>query len=112
MSIISRQLGDAPDGVSLQTRIDELVIQSYVVVGEPDLELVAGIVPPEAFESDADVHATAVTSAAQAAERVEEVLENVNPGDIAVFLCANPGAYQAALEALGINSVPGPDELN
>jgi|HigsolmetaAR203D_1030402.scaffolds.fasta_scaffold00001_192 hypothetical protein len=112
MSIISRQVGSAPDGISLQTRVDDMEIQCYVVVGEPDLELVTGIVPPEDFESGADVHAAAVTSAAQAGEQVEEVLENVSPGDIAVFLCANPGAYQAALDALGVDAAPGARELN
>jgi len=112
MSVISRQVGNAPDGVSLHTRIDDLEIQCYVVVGEPDLELVAGIVPAEAFESGADVHAAAVTNAAQAGEQVEEVLENVGPGDIAVFLCANPGAYQAALDALGMDAAPEAGELN
>src|SRR5690606_21763397 len=71
MSIISRQVGSAPDGISLQTRVDDMEIQCYVVVGEPDLELVTGIVPPEDFESGADVHAAAVTSAAQAGEQVE-----------------------------------------
>src|SRR5690606_19029642 len=98
--------------ISLQTRIDDLEIHCYVVVGEPDLELVAGIVPSEDFESGADVHAAAVTSAAHAGEQVEEVLENVSPGDIAVFLCANPGAYQAALDALGMDATPAAGELN
>lgn len=101
MSIISARTVDLAGGVALRTALDGEFIRSYVVVSPPDLDVIADIVPPAEVEAGGQIHATAVTDPASAAEQVGDVLDNINPGDIAVFLCASAAAYEAALQLLG-----------
>jgi len=100
-SQIARSL---PEGVVLDVSIEDLSFTAYVVVSEPDIELVADFVPAEQFSQDGDVHVTAVGDAAQARSQVEDLAFNMNPGDAAVFLCADRHAYNATLEELGQNT--------
>jgi len=102
MDMRSKRIADVPDGVELETSFEDASVTCYVVIGAADIDAVAGIVPEHRFQGEAQVHATAVERPRRAAERVEEVLENMNPGDIAVFLCADRPSYDAALEALGL----------
>jgi len=104
MDIISKRVADVPDGIELETSFDDASVTCYVVIGEPDLNAVAGIVPEHRFQEDAQIHATAVEGTAQAVDRIEEVLENMNPEDVAVFLCADRQAYDAALDVLGLEN--------
>ena len=101
MKAISRIIQTLENGVVLDVAIEELTCRAYVVVSEPDLEHVAHFVPASQFEQDGDVHVTAVSSAAEARQQVEDLAFNMNIGDAAVFLCQDDSAYQAILEELG-----------
>ena len=102
MNIISRQVAAIAGGVALETTLDGERIDAYVVTGVSDLEAVADIVPREKVEAGAEIHVTAVDAVDTAQEQVDQVLENLNPGDVAVFLCAHDDAYNAALDLLGL----------
>ena len=101
MKAISRVVQTLDQGVVLDVTIEDLTCQAYVVVSSPDLERVADFVPAERFEQEGDVHVTAVTSAADARQQVEDLAFNMNIGDTAVFLCLDDAAYQATVEELG-----------
>lgn len=102
MEIISAIVADIPDGVALDTTLDGELISSYVLLGVADLDVIADIVPAEKVAAGAQIHASGVDSIEVAQEQIDQVLENMNPGDIAVFLCANVDAYSAALDLLGV----------
>lgn len=101
MKAISRIIQTLEHGVLLDVTLEELTCRAYVVVSAPDLERVADFVPPSQFEQDGDVHVTAVASADEARQQVEDLAFNMNIGDTAVFLCQDEAAYQATLEELG-----------
>jgi hypothetical protein len=101
MSIMSARTADLTSGIVLRTTLDGEFIRSYVVVGPPDLDAIADIVPPTEVEAGGEIHATAVSDPASAPEQIGDVLDNINPGDIAIFMCANSAAYEAALQLLG-----------
>jgi hypothetical protein len=112
MSILSARTADLESGMALRTTLDGEFIRSYVVVGPPDLDAIADIVPRAEVEAGGEIHATAVSDPASAAEQVGDVLDNINPGDIAVFLCASPAAYEAALQLLGYDPARHDTELH
>lgn len=101
MSIMSVRTADLASGMALRTTFDGEFIRAYVVVSPPDLDAIADIVPRDEVEAGGEIHATAVSDPVSAPEQVGDVLDNINPGDIAVFLCGNPAAYEAALQLLG-----------
>jgi hypothetical protein len=101
MSIMSARAADLPAGMVLRTTLDGEFIRSYVVVSAPDLNAIADIVPREEVDAGGQIHATAVSDPVSAPEQVGDVLDNINPGDIAVFLCGTAAAYEAALQLLG-----------
>ena len=101
MKAHSRILRALDQGVVLDVTIEELTCSAYVVISPPDLELVAQIVPASQFEQEGEVHVTAVESADQARQQVEDLAFNMNIGDTAVFLCQDTAAYEATLEELG-----------
>lgn len=105
MKAFSRIIQALEQGVLLDVTIEELTCTAYVVVSPPDLERVAQIVPAARFEQDGDVHVTAVDSAEQARQQVEDLAFNMNIGDSAVFLCQDTAAYEATLDELGQSPV-------
>ncbi|WP_454689580.1 hypothetical protein [Achromobacter aloeverae] len=102
MEIISTRRQDIVGGMALHTTLDGEPIRAYAVISAPDLNAIAHIVPPEEVEAGGEIHATAVTDADSAESQVADVLDNINPHDIAVFLCADDAAYAAALAVLGL----------
>ncbi|WMD21401.1 hypothetical protein RAS12_03260 [Achromobacter seleniivolatilans] len=102
MEIVSRHIADVAGGVELLTTLDGEGITAYVVVGVNDLNAIADIVPVEKVEAGADIHASTVDNVDNAQEQIDQVLENMNPGDVAVFLCSSDDAYGAALDLLGL----------
>jgi len=98
--MISHSLALHPLGVVVDVVIEELRFKAYVVVSEPDINLVADFVPREQFDADGDLHVTAVADSSEAHSQIEDLAFNMNQGDAAVFLCADQAAYEAALEAL------------
>ena len=101
MDATSRIAGTLDNGVVLEVSIEDLRFTAYTVISEPDVNVVADFVPQEQFEADGDLHVAAVGRAEDADEQVGDVAFNMNPGDAAVFLCADAAAYQATLAALG-----------
>ncbi|VFR22481.1 hypothetical protein ANDA3_2023 [plant metagenome] len=112
MDIVSTKIADARGGVALESTVEGHVISTYVVISEADLNALAEIVPAEQFESDAQIHAAAVNNVDQAYDQVGEVLENMDPGDVAVFLCSEVETYDAALDVLGYDGDRTPASLN
>lgn len=102
MDIISTKIADINGGVALDTQLDGENVSTYVVTGVMDLEAIADIVPSEKVDAGAEIHVTLVEDGAMAEDQVDQVLENLNPGDAAVFLCADDGAYEATLDLLGL----------
>lgn len=102
MDIISKKTADIVGGVALETTLDGERIDSYVVTGVTDLEAIADIVPHEKVDAGADIHVTAIDALDTAQDQVDQVLENLNPGDVAVFLCVDDVTYNAALDLLGL----------
>jgi hypothetical protein len=101
MEISSTPSGDVENGVVLETLIDGEAVSVYVVIAPADLNAVANIVPIQTFESDAEIHATAIDKAGKVWDQIEEVIGNMNPGDVAVFLCSGEDTYDETLDALG-----------
>lgn len=106
MKAISRILHTLDHGVVLDVALEELTCRAYVVISAPDLERVADFVPASQFEQEGDVHVTAVSSADEARQQVEDLAFNMNIGDVAVFLCQDDAAYQATLDELGQHQLP------
>lgn len=102
MDIISTQTAEISGGVALETTIDGERISTYVVTGVSDLEAIADIVPHEKVDAGAEIHVTVVDAIDTAQDQIDQVLDNLNPGDVAVFLCADEDAYNAALDLLGL----------
>jgi hypothetical protein len=105
----SRLVDTLAHGAILDVTIEELQFRAYVVVSEPDIERVADFVPKEQFEQDGDVHVAAISDAGQAREQIQDIAFNMNPGDAAVFLCADHAAFRNALEELGQDPAGHPD---
>jgi len=102
MEILSTKVADINGGIALETTLDGERIDAYVVAGVSDLESIADIVPREKFDAGAEVHVTSVDDLESAQDQIDQVLENLNPGDVAVFLCVDEIAYNAALDLLGL----------
>lgn len=103
MKAYSRIIETLDQGVLLDVTIEELTCSAYVVISPPDIERVAQFVPASRFEEEGDVHVTAVDSADDARQQVEDLAFNMNIGDAAVFLCRDTAAYEATLDELGQN---------
>ena len=101
MEISSTLEAELPQGLAFRTTLDGELITTYVLSEVTDLNVIAEIVPCEKVDAGADIHANSVDSVELAQEQIDQVLENVNPGDVAVFLCANPAAYGATVALLG-----------
>lgn len=102
MDISSHLLAELANGVCLETRVDGQTIGTYVVLGPADLDAIADIVPRQRVEEGADIHAAAVDSVDGAQMEIDQVIENMNPGDVAVFFCADGDCYGAALDLLDL----------
>lgn len=87
-------------GLILNVTLEELTFIAYVVISEPDINLVADFVSREHFENG-DLHVTAVEGAGDARTQVQDLTFNMNIGDAAVFLCNDDVAYRETLEELG-----------
>lgn len=105
MKAFSHIIQTLDQGVVLDVTLEELTFRAYVVISAPDLELVADFVPASEFDQEGDVHVTAIDSADQARQQVEDLAFNMNIGDVAVFLCQNLAARSACLEELGQDPV-------
>lgn len=101
MNACSQINGTLENGMVLDVTIEDLQFTAYVVVSEPDINLVADFVPKEQFEQDGDVHVAAICGDDNAREQVQDIVFNMNIGDAAVFLCEDSQSYTDILHELG-----------
>ena len=93
-------------GVLLDVVADDLAVRAYVVIAPTDLSYVETLVPSSVFESGAQVHVGNVTDAGDHSDQVVQLLENMDIGDVAVYLCEGSIAYAQALSVLGVTENP------
>ncbi len=107
----SEVIASLATGLVLAVTIEDLEFTAYIAVSEPDINLVADLVPAERFEQGGDLHVTAVSQPGEARQQIEDMAFNMNPGDAAVFLCADPATYRQVLGELGQDDIRA-DRLN
>jgi hypothetical protein len=101
--MIQSQLAENVEGgVLLDVSADDLNVRAYVVIASVDLAVVEKLVPVSVFESGAQVHVAGMQVNTDITEEVIQILENMSPQDIVVFLCENAVVYGETLAVLGI----------
>ena len=102
LMIQSQVAENVEGGVLLDVSADELNVRAYVVISTVDLAVVEKLVPVSVFESGAQVHVAGMQVDTDITEEVIQILENMSPQDIVVFLCENALVYGETLAVLGI----------
>lgn len=88
-------------GVLLDVSADDLTVRAYVVISTIDLSVVEKLVPAVVFESGVQVHVAGIQRNTDIAEEVIQILENMAPQDIVVYLCEDALTYGECLAVLG-----------
>lgn len=88
-------------GVLLDVSADDLTVRAYVVISAIDLSVVEKLVPAVVFESGVQVHVAGIQRNTDIAEEVIQILENMAPQDIVVYLCEDALTYGEYLAVLG-----------
>lgn len=88
-------------GVLLDVSADDLTVRAYVVISAIDLSVVEKLVPAVVFESGVQVHVAGIQRNTDIAEEVIQILENMAPQDIVVYLCEDELTYGECLAVLG-----------
>lgn len=102
LMIQSKLIKPIEGGVLLDVSADTLTVNAYVVISAIDFSVVERLIPTEVFESGAQVHVAGIQSNTDIAEEVIQILENMSPQDIVVYLCEDALAYGKCLAILGI----------
>lgn len=102
LMIQSKLIKPIEGGVLLDVSADTLTVSAYVVISAIDFSVVERLIPTEVFESGAQVHVAGIQSNTDIAEEVIQILENMSPQDIVVYLCEDALAYGECLAILGI----------
>ncbi|CAN1539461.1 hypothetical protein MCEGE14_01717 [Burkholderiaceae bacterium] len=101
--MIKSQLAQAVEGgVLLDVSADALTVRAYVVISKIDFSVVEKLIPAEVFASGAQIHVAGIQSNTDIAEEVIQILENMSPQDIVVYLCEDALTYGECLAVLGI----------
>lgn len=111
MAVLGQQLTHMPfesqiichldQGMVLDIELEGLSFRAYVAMRSADVEEVAALVPPEQFDSDTDIHVAAIHDGDDVRDEIQDVMFNLNPGDVMVFLCTGTQAYVETLAELG-----------
>lgn len=101
LMIVSQVIQPVKNGVLLAVTAGDLSVQAYVVIEAQDLHVVEDLVPASVFESGAQVHVGGVSADDDVADQIVQILENMQPGDVVVYLCDDGPSYAAALAILG-----------
>jgi hypothetical protein len=80
-----------------------LALSVFLVVGPPDPNALSYLLPRSVFERGAPVHVGALSQDDDLIERLLEILEVMDTGDVAVFLCDTAETLSATLEALAVD---------
>lgn len=102
LMIQSQVAENVEGGILLDVSADDLNVRAYVVISAVDLAVVEKLVPVSVFESGAQVHVAGMQINTDITEEVIQILENMSPQDIVVFLCENALVYGETLAVLGI----------
>lgn len=102
LMIQSKLIKPIEGGVLLDVSAETLTVSAYVVISAIDFSVVERLIPTEVFESGAQVHVAGIQSNTDIAEEVIQILENMSPQDIVVYLCEDALAYGECLAVLGI----------
>ena len=102
LMIQSKLIKPIEGGVLLDVSAETLTVSAYVVISAIDFSVVERLIPTEVFESGAQVHVAGIQSNTDIAEEVIQILENMSPQDIVVYLCEDALAYGECLAILGI----------
>jgi len=89
-------------GVLLDVTADDLHVRAYVVIAAIDLNIVEKLIPTSVFESGIQVHVAGIQRGADVPEEIIQILENMSPDDVVVYLCEDALIYGEALSVLGI----------
>lgn len=89
-------------GVVVDVTAEDLHVQAYVVIAAADISLVERLLPAEVFESGVQVHVAGVDQSTEVSEQVIQILENMQPDDVVVYLCDSAISYGETLAVLGI----------
>jgi hypothetical protein len=95
----------APNGLTELALTDNsglLALSVFLVVGPPDPNALSYLVPRAVFERGAPVHVGALSNDDTLLDGLLEILEVMDTGDVAVFLCENTDTIKAARVALGV----------
>jgi hypothetical protein len=102
LMIQSKLIKPIEGGVLLDVSADTLTVSAYVVISAINFSVVERLIPTKVFESGAQVHVAGIQSNTDIAEEVIQILENMSPQDIVVYLCEDALAYGECLAVLGI----------
>ncbi len=108
LMIRSEILEPVQSGVLLSVTAEDLTVRAYVVIAAYDLSVVERLIPVSVFESGAQVHVGVVTMTEDVQDQVLQVLENMDPGDVVVYLCDEPVSYGSTLATLGATQAAPP----
>lgn len=89
-------------GIVVAVTAADLHVQAYVVIAAADLSLVERLLPAEIFESGVQIHVAGVDQSADVSEQVVQILENMQPDDVVVYLCDSAISYGETLAVLGV----------
>lgn len=89
-------------GVRVDVSADDLHVQAYVVIAAADISIAEKLIPVDVFESGVQIHVAAVDQSAEVSEQVIQILENMQPDDVVVYLCDSAVTYGETLAVLGI----------
>ncbi|HLU15191.1 MAG TPA: hypothetical protein VKZ71_05105 [Burkholderiaceae bacterium] len=88
-------------GLMLDVALGDLDFTAYVVVSQPNLDVIADIIPQENYDRHGNVHVAAIATADEVGAQISDIAFNMDNGDAAVFLCEDDSAYLATLHELG-----------
>jgi hypothetical protein len=86
--------------------LETLSMTLILVVGPPDPNALSYLVPRAIFARGHPVHVGALSFEDDHAERLLEILEVMDPDDIAVFLCEDANTISLAATCLGLTPSP------
>ena len=102
LMITSKILETLETGVVLEVNADDLHVRAYIVISAVDMAVIEKLIPLAVFESGAQVHVAGIEAAGDITEQVVQILENMEPQDVVVFLCETAVAYAESLAVLGL----------
>lgn len=93
----TRLLEELEHCLLLAVHVEDAQFTVCLAIAEPDIELVADILPQEYFENGSNVHVAALHTPEDVPAAIEEITFSMEPDDVVVFLCADETTFDTAL---------------